>query len=463
MNMQTTQKPQKGDASQSEVKKSFISRIVGKLRQSGFFIGALAFHLAGLIVLGGIVILEYTPPTKYEEPDVYLSDENEEREGVEYVRPDDSTQTNAEIMDIIKETAITETTSIDMKNIIMSESIDGSFIMSSPGIKVDISLISDLQDSIQSLKPVRSAKQNISVKAFDQKRLEKIRERIGQSEKGKGFDLGKSEKNGVSGLQATFTCYVASYQGGDWDHNVKLSPDRQRITFGAIPNLMTQMTRWNKRLKAQVEAIPLDLANRAALFDSKPPVAFIYFTGHRDFKLTEAEVSNLRDYIQAGGVIWGDAGMPGRNSRFDRAFRREMRRVLPDEDQQFQPLDDRHPIFQQKGSLVKTLPSGLNFYHEPIEVMMVGNQIGVIYTLNSYGNLWQIALDQKGKILEVFDEGTAKNPNETFTNRHIWTRRTSYYRNVDQDTVTHAYQLGMNIIVHLILQYQEELIRAPGL
>ncbi len=449
--------PEKRDLSETRGGEPVQRRLLRKLRGSGFFMGALVFHLAVLIVLGGIVIIEYVPPPDYGEANVYLPDENESRERGEPIPFDPVTDANVEIAEMMQETHVTSTTPLNMENIIMSDAGSSSFTIPPPGIGAEASLAPGLQESIKQITTARPVKQNISAQLLDKERLNKIRERIGQSENGKGFDIGQTGRNGVGGVQAIFTCYVARYAGGDWDHNVTLSSDGQRIIFGAIPNLMTQITRWNKRLKANVEAVPLDLSDRAALFDSKPPVAFVYFTGHRDFRLTDTEVGNLREFIVAGGVIWGDAGMPGRHSRFDTAFRREMRRVLPDADQEFQPLDERHEVFQQKGSLAKTLPGGMNFYREPVEVMMVGDQIGVLYTLNSYGNLWQMALDEQGKILEVFDEGTEKSPSETFTNRLLWQRRATYYRNVDQETVTRSYQLGMNIIVHILLQYQDAL------
>ena len=47
--------------------------------------------------------------------------------------------------------------------------------------------------------------------------------------------------------------------------------------------------------------MPLDLSSDE-IFQKKPP--FIWFTGHRDFKLTEKEVANLGEYLRRGGCIW---------------------------------------------------------------------------------------------------------------------------------------------------------------
>ena len=51
------------------------------------------------------------------------------------------------------------------------------------------------------------------------------------------------------------------------------------------------------------------------LLAKKPP--FVFFTGHRDFKLNDKEIENLQKYLQLGGAVWGDSSLPGSRSRFD--------------------------------------------------------------------------------------------------------------------------------------------------
>jgi len=66
-----------------------------------------------------------------------------------------------------------------------------------------------------------------------------------------------------------------------------------------------------------------------------------YYTGSDDFTLTDAEVERLREFVRAGGTIWGDTcfGDPD----FFKAFVREMGKVLPD--RHFRRLEPTHPIF----------------------------------------------------------------------------------------------------------------------
>ena len=55
----------------------------------------------------------------------------------------------------------------------------------------------------------------------------------------------------------------------------------------------------------------------------------LYITGHEDFQLTAQEISNLRQYLNNGGLLFAEACC-GRKG-FDQAFRREIRKVLAGE------------------------------------------------------------------------------------------------------------------------------------
>ena len=163
-------------------------------------------------------------------------------------------------------------------------------------------------------------------------------------------------------MVATFPLYLASYADGDWGCNVVLT--NGAITAGSLPNLVAKINEWShKNIKGSVVPTPLDIGS-PALLATMPP--FVFFTGHKDFKLTEDEVANLRHYLQNGGAIWGDNSLAGFGSRFDVAFRREMKRVIPDKDKKFEELPLTHPIFRGWFPMEK-VPKGMNFYHEPIQ------------------------------------------------------------------------------------------------
>jgi hypothetical protein len=68
---------------------------------------------------------------------------------------------------------------------------------------------------------------------------------------------------------------------------------------------------------------------------------FLYMQGRNDFRLSEAEVQQLRTFVERGGTIFADALCASQT--FAEAFRREMRRVLPGEGLRRIPVDD--PLF----------------------------------------------------------------------------------------------------------------------
>ena len=65
----------------------------------------------------------------------------------------------------------------------------------------------------------------------------------------------------------------------------------------------------------------------------------LYLVGHGNIRLTESEVEILRDYLMNGGFLFAndDYGL-------NESFRREMRRVFPD--QELQPIPNTHLIYR---------------------------------------------------------------------------------------------------------------------
>jgi hypothetical protein len=54
---------------------------------------------------------------------------------------------------------------------------------------------------------------------------------------------------------------------------------------------------------------------------------FVYMTGHGNVSFSEAEVRRLRTYLENGGFLYADD-----DYGMDKAFRREMKKVFPDQD-----------------------------------------------------------------------------------------------------------------------------------
>ena len=285
-----------------------------------------------------------------------------------------------------------------------------------------------------------------------------------------GWGSGAGSGTGNRKRVFDFTAYLARYDGGNWWSTVQGKYDSDSVKDGAaivrgsLPNLLAYMNNLSdQRLEIKtnynrVKAVELDSPE---LFTAKPP--FIFITGTRDFTLTEAEVQNLRKYLRLGGAIWGDSSVPGRNSRFDIAFRREMRRVIPDKDKDWEELPKDHDVFNPSKAFFKEItsaPPGLNFYQEPVHVLrMYGSgtkadpgKIAVIYTSNDYGDMWQIGI-KDGKIMS--DLATDRNDRGDWVamNPSLWHNREVYVKNISFPALDRSYRFGTNMVLHLLTRW----------
>jgi hypothetical protein len=273
-----------------------------------------------------------------------------------------------------------------------------------------------------------------------------------------GWGKGPGSGVGTRSREFEFTAYIGQYSGGNWNSTVRISAGKQ-IETGSLPNLLYLMSAWSKdKIKTNyknVQAIKLDSDE---IFSVKPP--FIFLTGTRDFKLTDKEVENLQKYVRMGGCIWGDSSLPGLRSRFDIAFKREMKRVIPDVDKNFEPLPANHPIFTEGYFAdIKEVPPGLNFYKEPVFAMKIYGEIAILYTANDYGDMWQVGLNQQGQIdlrKDANDRYVAINPD-------IYDRRDVYLRNIDPAALSTCFKFGTNVVIHLLTRWESKVRTAPTL
>jgi len=276
-----------------------------------------------------------------------------------------------------------------------------------------------------------------------------------------GWGKGTGSGTGTRQREFEFTAYIGQYAGGNWNSTIRVV--NNIIEKGSLPNLLYFMqSRSKNKVKTNytnVKSIKLDSDE---LFSVKPP--FIFMTGTRDFKLSDKEVENLQKYIRLGGAVWGDSSVPGRFSRFDIAFRREMKRVIPDVDKDWETLPPTHPIYTSEAYFpeIKEVPTGLNYYREPVYALKIYGEVAIIYTPNDYGDMWQVGLMEDGKI----DTRTCPPPHEyTFVaiDQVIWDNRATYVRNVAADSLSNTYKFGTNIVIHLLTRWENKTRTATSL
>ena len=175
-----------------------------------------------------------------------------------------------------------------------------------------------------------------------------------------------------------FVLTVARYGGGeaDWDTHKTMMPFlawqlRERVGFN---------------VETDVREVGLESPEVM-----KSP--WIFITGHNDFRFTAAQVANLRRYLLAGGTLWAEDCTHEDNPTWDRAFRREIARVLPPEEgyrlKKITKADD-HPIFRSCFDLSEGYkgyfpPPGDKYRENYIEGIEIDGRLAVIYTRNDYG------------------------------------------------------------------------------
>jgi hypothetical protein len=213
------------------------------------------------------------------------------------------------------------------------------------------------------------------------------------------------------------------------------------------------MNEWSHgNLKGKVIPTPLDIGG-PDLIAKMPP--FIFFTGHKDFHLTPNEIENLQKYLQNGGAIWGDNALAGSGSRFDVAFKREMKLVIPDVDKNFSEVPLTHDIFARGWFPIDRVPEGMNYYAEPLQQIEVDGKLAVIYTPNDYSDLFWMRILPGDTEMGPF---LARQGFPLFTNRMFWNYRDQFFRNFELPASLQAQQLGMNIIGFLLVRFDKDLM-----
>jgi Domain of unknown function (DUF4159) len=397
-----------------------------KLLRSGFFIGAVLVHLVIFMLVAGYVIFRVPPP----DPQADFTPRFYPSKPVPLPHPPNDSG------------SVSSATSV---NVIVGA---GDSPVAPPQPPVDKSIFVHPDDPSGTIDPHLMIGLHhpspIASKGLSDQRLNDILK----------FELAHRDINKIRGKDPTgdYPVFVASYADGDWACNTQLDADGN-IVAGSIPNLVAKIQEWTHRqINAHVVAKPLNIGG-PELLDQEPP--FIFFTGHKDFVLTEQEVENLQDYVERGGAIWGDNAEAGTGSRFDVAFRREMKRVIPSAE--FEPLATDAEIFKGRFQFDHT-PPGMNFICEPIEHMDLDGQVAILYTPNDYSDLYSMRILPGDEQIQ----GTLPTPDSPLTTSGLFLgHRGLYFRNFTLPSSLAVQQLGLNIVTYLVTRFDNELQLPP--
>jgi len=156
--------------------------------------------------------------------------------------------------------------------------------------------------------------------------------------------------------------------GGDWYANPS-----------GLPNL----------LRAIRDRTGLDVSDRPVQLKLTDPnlwnYPFIYITGHGNIRFTEEEVQILRRYLDSGGFLHADD-----NYGLDESFRRELKRVFPNDE--LVELPPTHAIYHALYDFPRGLPKIHLHDGKPAQGFAVvrDGRVVVFYTYQSdLGNGWE--------------------------------------------------------------------------
>ncbi|MES2310253.1 MAG: DUF4159 domain-containing protein [Verrucomicrobiota bacterium] len=423
-----------------------------KFKRSPYFLGSLIFHAIIFLLIGSVVIFDAVFPKAEFESASYIMGGGDPGpappQGVAEATPE-NTQTEQTVQ------VPQNSASSSANDLISVESADPTSFSVPVSTQISNSVDTSLTKNVtQQVAANATAVASASFGA----RTSAIKGTMSKWGSGGGGGGGSGPAGTGRNVQAEFVCYLAKVEG----LNSKLILfDENRNESGPIRNLMRVINSWSQgRIKAKLDTRPIDMAS-SELLDKAPP--FVYFTGSRDFTLTATEVENMRRYLIAGGCIWGDSGLAGARSRFDIAFRREMKRVIPDADKQFEVLPNNHPIFGGDKSFfqLKGAPAGMNYRQEAVEAIKIDGEIAVIYTPNNYTDMMRLAFKEPIKGSKNEPEPEKKNVQKSdgfYTPDKYWRERDTYFRNFGVEGSEEAFQFSINIIVHLLTRFQERIM-----
>jgi len=103
---------------------------------------------------------------------------------------------------------------------------------------------------------------------------------------------------------------------------------------------------------------------------------FVIMTGENDFVLAQGERDKLKDYLSRGGFLVASAGCS--SSEWDRAFRREIKRVFPD--REMKPIPMTHPIFHTVFNVTQIYLKSATAGKVLLEGLEIDGKIVMIYS-----------------------------------------------------------------------------------
>jgi hypothetical protein len=409
----------------------FMKKWGDKANRSLFFFIAILFHLLLAIMVATVIIFQPAPPIKEDFKEAFVPPAS-----LPPPPPQTSPQTVA-----VSPTAVPVTPAA-----ITTTSTAPSFTVPMPSLDTTIDP-NMAQNIVKAIPPTTNGLTS---------RLAAIRTTVTSWRSAENI---RNAGGDVHNLVAKFPVYLAQYADGDWNcNNYFYDPANPGTpTSGCLADLVSKITEWSHK-DLQSTTIKVIAIDSPELISTPPP--YIFFTGHKDFHLTDAEISNLRKYLQNGGAVWGDSAFSGDGSRFDVAFHREMKKVLPDPDIAFENLPMDHKIFTKSWFPIDKIPLGMNYRQDPVQIVNLDGKLAILYTPDDYSDMMTLALAPGRDEAEANYNGWNfyKPVHPLFTPNDFTWHAPTFYRNYAPAPAMSVYKLSMNILAHLLIRFDDDLL-----
>ena len=100
----------------------------------------------------------------------------------------------------------------------------------------------------------------------------------------------------------------------------------------------------------------------------------------------------------------------------------------------------------------------MNLYREPCEMISIGDELAVLYTLNGYGHFWEAKLTEDGDVQTDWEHLGGGRWGHTWGPHWHGQYVDVVFRNYDNEHVQDGYRFGINVVVHLLVRYQDKFL-----
>jgi len=168
------------------------------------------------------------------------------------------------------------------------------------------------------------------------------------------------------------------YDSGDWDYNPKVAS-----------NVLNSVVEYTK--------IPVYSDEVVITADSDELLAFpfLFMTGHKLVRFSEAERANLIRFAEAGGLLFSDDCNHDVNGLYSKSFEEEAHRMFPGSDT-LAKLPKTHPLYRSFFEFPEGPPQtshelngwGDDLVHEYLRGVDRRGRLVVLYSNKDYGCEW---------------------------------------------------------------------------